>query len=596
MLENHLKKQGFGDVRSMIDNDRLTTSLVLVTAFIPAGSRKDELVDIQVTVPEESRTTSLKGGKLYACELVDFNTSENLKSVVHQGQPGGPGGNLLLGNTWVKAEGPLVAGEFTTSETKPGAAPAQQLGEAPSYRTARIWGGGRITRARPYAFVLKPGEQRWARAGNVAERLNTTFHGAGDLSGKLAEAKSASLVMVNVPYPYRLNSNRFLLVARSVPLSRVPEDSAYRRRLETELLQPETAMASAIKLEALGGDCRRTLRQGLVVPNPWVRFAAAESLAYMGHSDGAADLAKLAEDHPALRSHCLKALASSDDAAFTDRLVELMGNPDPALRYGAFVALRLGDPGNQAVQGQLLNHSLWIHQVAAGSPGMIHLTSDRRSEVVLFGDGIQLRGPVPPLPIGSDYTIQMPAGKDLVKITRIIKEKGEHKVEEKLCKPDLYDILVMIARLGGGHAEAVELIQRADAAQVLTARVAINAIPLEMPLVQLAGFAKNDPNLVKANVEIARVGSPQADPDSAGIDLPGNQEETKPAPATAPRPPLSREPGRIFGPRRQPDPVVDSLTPAAPVTPASDAAPVTDPQPATTPDLSRNPGTLFPRK
>ena len=45
--------------------------------------------------------------------------------------------------------------------------------------------------------------------------------------------------------------------------------------------------------------------------SPWVRFAAAESLAYLGHTDGASELAKLAEEHPALRAQCLKALADS---------------------------------------------------------------------------------------------------------------------------------------------------------------------------------------------------------------------------------------------------------------------------------------------
>ena len=36
---------------------------------------------------------------------------------------------------------------------------------------------------------------------------------------------------------------------------------------------------------------------------------------------------------------------------------------------------------------------------------MVHIATDRRSEVVLFGDGVRLRGPVPPLPIGNDFTV-----------------------------------------------------------------------------------------------------------------------------------------------------------------------------------------------
>ena len=46
-----------------------------------------------------------------------------------------------------------------------------------------------------------------------------------------------------------------------------------------------------------------------------MRFAAAEALAYLGQTDGVGELARLAEDHPALRAQCFKALASIDDAS-----------------------------------------------------------------------------------------------------------------------------------------------------------------------------------------------------------------------------------------------------------------------------------------
>ncbi len=588
MLENTLKKQGWSNIKELLDSPKQTTSLVLVSALIPPGARNGDPIDVQLSVPDESKTTSLKGGTLLACDLVDFDTTENLKTISKEGRPSGPGGQLLLGSPWVKAAGSVVAGEFVSTETQPGTSP-QANGEAPSLRTAVIWNGGTINQTRPYFFLMKPGDQNWRMAANVAERLNTTFHGGADQDRKIAEAKRPDLVLVNVPYAYRFNHYRFLLVSRHVPIAPVAADSMYRRRLESELLRPETTLVAAIKLEALGGDSRRALRQGLEVPNPWVRFAAAESLAYLGHTDGAADLQKLAEEHPALRAHCLKALAVMDDAAFTDRLVELTANPDPALRYGAFIALRLADPNNSAVQGELLNSSCWLHRVAPGSPGLIHLASSRRSEIVLFGDGVKFRGPVSPLPVGTDFTVSMPAGEGQMKVTRIVKEKGEHNVLERRCDADLYAVIKTITNLGGGHAEAVELLQRADSAQVLTARVVVDAIPLEMSVLQLDSFAKNDPSLVKANVEVARIGTVKINPETVGVDLPST-DEVKPAAAPPARPPLAREPGRLFGPKRPPEPVVaDPLTPVT-----ADDTTTTTPPPKPQ-DLSRNPGTLFPR-
>ena len=67
--------------------------------------------------------------------------------------------------------------------------------------------------------------------------------------------------------------------------------------------------------------------------------------------------------------------------------------------------------------------------------------------------------------------------------------------------------------------------------------------------------------------------------------------EAKPESGPA-RPPLSRQPGRIFGPKPSNDaPAGEPLTP---LTPAGGTAP---PEPApVAPDLSRNPGKLFPRK
>ena len=174
-----------------------------------------------------------------------------------------------------------------------------------------------------------------------------------------------------------------------MPILPTPQDSAFRRKLEDELLDPQTTLTAAVKLEALGVSSTRSLRVGLESTSPWVRFAAAEALTYLGQTDGAIELGRLAEDHPAFRAPALKALASMDDAACTDRLAELMGSNDPSLRYGAFMALRLADENNPAVRGFKVNNSYCLHRVAPGSPGLIHLTSDRRCEIALFGDNVE---------------------------------------------------------------------------------------------------------------------------------------------------------------------------------------------------------------
>jgi hypothetical protein len=607
MLEHSLKKQGLSTTRELkllLDDPNQTTSLVLVSALVPAGARKGEPVDLQITVPDESKTTSLKGGVMLACELVDYDTTENLRAMAKQGRPGAPGGNLLLGNTWVRTidNSPILAGSLAPSKAAAQPATGDKT-DVPadttptSLRAGVIRAGGRVTRTRPYYFMMRPGDQTIRMAAVVAARLNATFPSTADPHLKVAEAKTRELVVVHVPYAYRHNHHRFMLVARQVPIVEVAGDSLYRRRLEEELHDPATTLTASIKLEALGGDARRPLRVALENTSPWVRFAAAESLAYLGYTDGAATLAKLAEEHPALRASCLKALAATDDAACTDRLVELMGGTDPALRYGAFVALRLADEGHPATRGQVLHSGLSVHSVAAGSPGLIHMTGDRRSEVVLFGDGVRFRGPVPPLPVGTDFTVSMAAGDPDVKVTRIVRVKGEPEVKETKCPADVHAVLVAMARLGGGYPEAVELLRRADGAQVLSAAVVVDALPLQMTVQQLAGYAKADPALLKADTEVTRVGALRTDLETAGLDVPSDQDpDAKTAEAAAPRAPLSRNPGRLFGPKPPPEqPVADTLSPVVPTSATSTAPADPAPKPAG-PERSRNPGTLFPRK
>ena len=55
-------------------------ALVLVNALIPAGSRKGDLIDLEVTLPPGSKATSLHGGYLQLCDLRDYSNTKNLTS------------------------------------------------------------------------------------------------------------------------------------------------------------------------------------------------------------------------------------------------------------------------------------------------------------------------------------------------------------------------------------------------------------------------------------------------------------------------------------------------------------------------------------
>jgi hypothetical protein len=334
--------------------------------------------------------------------------------------------------------------------------------------------------------------------------------------------KPGSVVLVTVPPAYKHNHYRFLLVARQVPISTGSDLSSHRKMLETELLDPKTAITAAVKLEAIGPDAVPSLKLGLQAESPWVKFAAAESLAYLGRTEGAEVLGTLAERHAGLRFHCLKALAALDDAASTAKLAELLAHPDSQLRYGAFAALRIADTQNDAIRSERVKDKVFhLHRVAVNSPGLIHISTAGRAEIVAFGESTKLMG---------GFTLP---------IARLN------------CRPDMVTVLQTLAELGAGYADAIEFVTRADRAKVLTASVMTDATPPGLPTQELARLARIDPLLDKTDGEALRVGASQFDVSLIPLDLPKESEAIKAQGDD--KPALNRTPGRLFGPRKSDD-------------------------------------------
>src|SRR5260370_2843728 len=108
---------------------------------MPAGAHKIGRPDVDVALPPQSKTTSLRGGYLKECLLFNFDSAKNIN-------PQFEGGNRILkGHPLAKAEGPLLVG-FGAGD------------EAVTQRQARIWGGGRSAIDRPFYLLLNNDQQR----------------------------------------------------------------------------------------------------------------------------------------------------------------------------------------------------------------------------------------------------------------------------------------------------------------------------------------------------------------------------------------------------------------------------------------------------
>jgi hypothetical protein len=477
LLEQELHKQGVERVREILASNE--TSMVLVSAMIPAGARKNDPIDVEITLPGGSKTTSLRGGYLKECALYDYGSTRQLDPK-YQGVD-----RPLIGHVLARAEGPLLTGFGEGDENA-------------KLKQARIWGGGKCTIERPFYLLLNSDQQSAPVAQRIADRINQTFHGTiqNQLS-EVAHAQTKALVFLKVPVQYHLNLPRYLRVVRLIPLADVTGPSPYRKRLEEELLDPAHTVTAALRLEALGTDSMPALKKGLQSDHALVRFSAAEALAYLGDRACGDELAKLIEQQPMVRAYCLTAMASLDEAITHVKLRELLASPNEVIRYGAFRALRTLDEHDAAVQGELLNGSFWVHRAAPLAPPLVHLSTNRRAEIVLFGEDPTF---VPPFSfLAGEFTVC--AGRDDKRCT-ISRLSVHHGTSRRQCALKVDEVLHVLADMGGMYPEAVELMQQAGTYQALTCKVAVDALPWAVTVDALAQKGIQQAELLKTDEEI----------------------------------------------------------------------------------------------
>src|SRR5262249_2219855 len=283
------------------------------------------------------------------------------------------------------------------------------------------------------------------------------------------------------PPQYRLNKERFLRVVRLVPLrdgaAQVPaggkETKSYSLRLAEDLLDPNRTVTAALRLEALGQRSIPALKPGLTSSHPLVRFCSAEALAYLGSPSCADELGRCAVESPLFRSLALMALASLDEAVCHVKLKEILHQcDDDQVRCGAFRALHLLNPNDPLVKGELLNDSFRVHRLAPQGPGLVHLATSKRAEVLLLGQTPTLKGPFSFL--AGEFTVTAGDGDGHCTISRV---PAGGRPARKTCSLVVEDMLRTLAELGGTYAEAVTLLQQAHECRCLSCRVRVDALP-----------------------------------------------------------------------------------------------------------------------
>jgi hypothetical protein len=489
MLEADLLKRNVENVKQLLSSTDI--SLVQVSAFVPPAAHKNDKVDVEVTLPPGSRTTSLRGGRLVACDLFNYELASNLSQRVANSD------RVLPGHPLIRAEGTLLVG-FGDGD------------DAARVRQGRVWGGGRVKADRPIYLVLNEDQQYARVASTVADRINETFHGRylGGPSGEVAVAKTSSGVFLSVPQQYKHNLEHYLRVVRLIPLRMDATQSAYRHKLSEDLLDPASTITAALRLEALGKDSVPILKRGLESDRPLVRFAAAEALAYMGDPSCGQELARDVQEFPDLRAFALTALASLDESVSRVQLRGLLASATPEVRYGAFRALRALDEHDPAVRGELLNDSFWLHRAVPNSEPLVHFSTGKRAEIILFGLEPMLK---PPFALSAgEYTLTAAAENQQCTIGRFSPQEG---VSHRQCSFRVEDIIRTLADEGATYADIVEMLRQVNASGIDSCRIVNDALPQATSVYDLAVAGRRlkegqeidsnlDPALMESDAEV----------------------------------------------------------------------------------------------
>jgi len=477
-----LKRAKIENTSEIIDSP--DSAIVIVSAVIKPGVRRDELVDAVVTLPEGSRVKSLRGGMLQPTPLMTFSTQGDVREYLKQNNFGtvSEGNRLLRGHEVVVAKGPIQAALDGKDDA---AAESDQ-----PLKRGYVWKGGRMIEGRAMFLVLKTDQQRFRVAEQVAARLNEAFHGGESAGTKVAVARHKDLVAVAVPPRYRLNRPHYMRVVWAVPLTPPADPTRYLKEWEEKLQRPETTLSAAIRLEALGAPSVPVLRNALTSDYPLVRFAAAEALAYLGQTFAAEPLCRSAAEHSALQAYALTALAALDDALGMSKLEELMTAKEPELRYGAFRALREVDPTGPLVRGEWARRAYIIHDVASGGPSLVHLLSEGRAEVVLFGESPKLIAPFS-LTAGPNITVTARAGDAVATVSRFSVKSGATP-NHLQCSLAVTDILRTMAEQGATYSDAADMLRKADERKALSCPLVFDALPTAVPVKRLAKAARTD--------------------------------------------------------------------------------------------------------
>ena len=428
------------------------TALVHIIAHLPPLVSKGERFDIEVRLPPDSEATSLNGGWLMQAFLSE-------QAIV-------PGKGPLKGHDLATASGPILISDGEGDDAS----------LAGLRRRGRVLGGGVSRKDRDMSIYLRNDFRGFRNSTRIASRIGQRFfqyNGSGQRL-PLAEAKTDLKIQLQILRKYKNNYPRYLQVIRNIAFRETEVAQRVRmRRLKEQLQDPVSSELAALRLEAIGPKSIPFLKTGLEHSSLEVKFHSAAALAYLGSPDGLAVLAQAAREERAFRVFAYAAMSIVDDAETHLLLRELMNEESAETRYGAFRALTTLDRNDPFVRGEKLGDEFWLHTLDTSGESMIHLTKNRKAEIVLFGTDQRIKTPLTAR-AGVHILVTAQPGSDEITVSRYAVGEDDQR---EVVSTRVADVIRAVAKLGATYPDIAQFLIQAARQENTSGRLEFDALP-----------------------------------------------------------------------------------------------------------------------
>ena len=433
--------------------DDKSTALVKLHITANPCDSKGDIVDVAVDNSTECSATNLTEGYILESRLAEIAM---LKGQFHSSEPkASASGEIVI----------LPASYARQPENNP--------------LQGVVVGGARLKQDQPVGLRIEFEFRHVIVTKAIEKAINDRYFFKDSSRQKMvAEGTSDWYVAITSVPKYKHDAAHFMSVIKCTGFAETTDEQQERLLGCRKLLQePETSRRAAAELEAIGTDAAKaTLINGLTSTNKEVRFYSAYSLAYLDSKESVPVLVELAQTTPEARALCLIGLVVNEDSTAREALEQLLQEPDPDLRFGAFRAIRQRNPTDLTVKGEAFGKNFQFVQVPSSIP-LLAVSLQKQKEVVLFGNniGVSLFTPIAPTPL---LTLS-PMFDDQIKIA---KKQSNGETRTLVVAMDIVSILRGMASIQATYNDVVHTLDQLALNQALASPLAINPLHNQSPI------------------------------------------------------------------------------------------------------------------